>query len=67
MQMSATGGKALRTTGQEIVATACQLCDRPGHPADQCLPFRVTKPPNDKSRGRRVEEEPKNETNIKSS
>ena len=42
-----------------------QLCRRPGHAADQCFAYHVTKARNAKPKGRRAEEEIKNEANEK--
>ena len=47
------------------MTATCQLYRRPGHAADQCSSYHITKARNAKSKERRVEEEIRNEANEK--
>ena len=64
-QKSAAGGKALHASARVSVTATYQLCRRPGHAADQCFAYHVTKARNAKPKGRRAEEEIRNEANEK--
>ena len=64
-QKSAARGKALHASARGSVTTTCQLCRRPGHAADQCFAYHITKARNAKPKGRNAEEEIRNEANEK--
>ena len=64
-QASAAGGKALHASARGSVTVACQLCRRPGHPADQCFSYHITKAGNTKPKGRSAEEKIRHEANDK--
>ena len=59
-QRFAVGRKALHAAWGSVTAT-CQLCRRPGHIADQCPSYQITKARNAKAEGRRAEEGIRNE------
>ena len=64
-QKSAAGGKVLHAWTRGSVTATCQLCRRPGHSADQCFAYHVTKTRNAKPKRRCAEEEIRNEANEK--
>ena len=64
-QTSAAGGKALHASARGSVIATCQLCRRPGHAADQCFSYHITKARNTKPKGRSAEETISNEANEK--
>ena len=64
-QASAAGGKALHASARGSVTATCQLCRRPGHAADQCFSYHITKARNVKPKGRSAEEKISHETNDK--
>ena len=45
------------------VTATCQLCRKPGHAADQCFSYHITKARNAKSKGRSAEEKNSNSVN----
>ena len=55
-QKSDAGGKALYVTAQRSVVATCQLCHKPGHTADQCFSYRITKAQSPNPKGQRAEE-----------
>ena len=64
-QTSAAGGKTLHASARGSVAATCQLCRRPGHAADQCFSYHITKARNAKLKERSAEEKISNEVNEK--
>ena len=64
-QKSAAGGKALHASTRGSVTATCQICRRPGHAADQCFSYHITKSRKAKPKGQSAEEEISNEANEK--
>ena len=64
-QTSAAGGKALHASTRASVTATCQLCRRPGHAADQCFSYHITKARSAKPKGRSAEEKISHEANEK--
>ena len=64
-QISVAGEKALHTSARGNVTATCQLCRRPGHAADQCFSYHITKARNATPKGRSDEDEISNEANEK--
>ena len=64
-QTSAAGGNTLHASARGSVAATCQLCRRPGHAADQCFSYHITKARNAKLKGRSAEEKIRNQANEK--
>ena len=54
-----------RASARGSVSAICQLCRKPGHAADQCFSYHITKVRNAKSKGRLAEEEIRNKANEK--
>ena len=64
-QTSAAGGKALHASARGSVTATCQLCHRPGHAADQCFSYHITKARSAKPKGRSAGEKINHEANEK--